>query len=105
MNLTEAAKALRVLDWSDLLAQGVGTKFAALVDGEAVLGTVVESSDNEDEDNDRDLSVTVEVAGQYFRRTGWSQIGSHCYGDYEPSWNEIKEVRPREKTITVYEVI
>lgn len=105
MNLNEAKIALRVLDWSDLLAQGVGTKFAVLVDNEAILGTVVEANDREDEDNDRDLGVTVEVAGQFFRRTGWAQIGSHCYGDYEPSWNEIKEVRPRDTVVVVYEVI
>lgn len=105
MNITEAKTALRVLDWSDFLTQGTGTRFAVLVDNEALLGTVVEAEDKEDEDNDRNLSVTVEVAGQYFRRTGWSQIGSHCYGEYEPGWNEIKEVRPRENKVVVYDDI
>jgi hypothetical protein len=106
MNLTlsDAERVLRYTDWSGLL-HAEGEKFAVLFDGEPLLAEVVQSSDKEDEDNDRDLSVTVRIGEQYFRKTGWAQIGSHCYGEYEPSWNELKEVRATQKYVTVYDVI
>jgi hypothetical protein len=102
MNLSEANAALRATDWSDLLDQGEGAKFAVLVNGEPVLGTVVQTESREDYYDDHKMTVVVEVAGQYFRKTGNQQNGSHCYGDYEVSWDELEEVRPSEKPVTVY---
>jgi hypothetical protein len=105
MDITEAKKALRWADWSELLRSEDGTIFAAMVDGVPTIATKVFSEDKEDEDEDTNLMVVVEVAGQYFQKTGYCQIGSHCYGDYEPSWNELTEVIPTQKTVTVYETV
>ena len=105
MTLEEATRALRVLDWDDLMSEGVGTRFAALVDNEAVLGTVVEVIEKQDHYDDRVLTVTVQVGGQFFQKTGTLQNGSHCYGDYETSWNSLTQVRPREQMVTIYESV
>jgi hypothetical protein len=101
LTLSDAERVFRYVDWSSLLTAGEGDKFAVLVDGEPAMATV----DKEDDDNDRDLLVTVEILGQFFQKTGWAQIGSHCYGDYEPSWNSLREVRPAQKVVTVCEVV
>lgn len=104
MNIEEAKKVLRLAPWDELLNEEDGSAFAVLVDGVPTLATKVHSKDQEDSDYDRDLEVVVEVGGQYFKKTGWSQVGSHCYGEYEPSWSsDLKEVFPREKTLTLYE--
>lgn len=105
MDLNEAKKVFKTTDWSALLTAGDGEPFAVLVDGEATLGYVVQTDDKEDEDNDRNLNVVVRVGDQFFRKTGWAQIGSHCYGDYEPLWNELEEVRPVVKPVTEYKAV
>jgi hypothetical protein len=105
MNLQEANKAFRVLDWDDLTTQGDGTHFAVLVDNEAFLGKVVEIIEKEDHYDDRVVTVTVEVNGQFFQRTGTVRNESHCYGDYETSWNELREVKPVQKMVTLYEIL
>jgi hypothetical protein len=103
MDLIEAREALRYVSWDNLLNMDDGRKFAVILGGEPAIGTKVHSKDNEDEDNDRTLEVVVELRGQYFRNTGWSEIGSHCYGEYTPSWNGIEEVVPKVRPVTVYE--
>jgi hypothetical protein len=56
--------------------------------------------------DDRNLTVVVEISGQYFRKMGYAEIGSHCYGDYENSWRgELEEVFPWQKSVTVYEAV
>jgi hypothetical protein len=102
MDLSDAKAALRATDWSDLLDQGEGAKFAVLVDGEAVLAEVVATEDKEDYDYDHKMTVVVRVGHQYFRKTGSQTNGSHCYGDYDASWYDLEEVRPSEKPVTIY---
>lgn len=106
ISTSEAMAALRSIDFSDLLARGEGTVFAVILDDEPTVATVVSSDEKGDEDNDRDLNVVVKIGSQYFKRHGWGQIGSHCYGAYKPSWSsEVTEVRPREMTVTVYDAV
>lgn len=103
MDLREAQAAFRFTDWSDLLTVDDGSVFSVLVDGKPALATKVYSEDREDADYDRALKVVVKIGDQFFLKTGWSPVGSHCYGDYGPSWGELSEVFPQEKTLTFYE--
>lgn len=103
MDLDTAVEALRVVYWDDLLNAPDGKKFAIMIDGEPAIARKVHSVDKEDSDYDRDLEVIVEIEGQFFRKTGWANVGSHCYGEYTPSWNDLTEVFPKTKTIITYE--
>ena len=105
LSLSEAEKALRYVDWSDLLTAEDDEIFPVLVNGEAVTATKVFSEDKEDNDYDRQLQVVVKIGDQYFRREGWANVGSHCYGEYEPSWGSLKEVNATPKYVTVYEEV
>jgi sulfur carrier protein ThiS len=105
VDLHEANEVLRYADWSNLLTANDGETFAVKVNGEAVLATKVSSNEKEDYDYDRRLSVVVEVQGQFFKKTGYAQNGSHCYGDYEPSWDEMTEVFPHLTTVTTYKSV
>lgn len=103
MDQNEAAKALNLIDWDTLLNAADGTKFPAVVDGELVWAEKVHSVDKADADYERELLVVVKLGDQYFKQTGWANVGSHCYGEYTPSWNGVKEAFPKVKTITVWE--
>jgi hypothetical protein len=105
MDLKVAEKALRFIDWEELLDEAEGTEFGLIVDGELVTAKVVSTEDVEDSSNDRNLAVVVEIRGQFFRKTGYKEIGSHCYGEYEASWYSLEVVNPVEKMITVYDAI
>lgn len=100
MDLNDVETALKFTDWSNLLHVETGTTFAIKLNGEATLATVLANEDKEDDDYDRNLAVVVEVQGRFFRKTGWAQIGSHCYGEYEPSWGELKEVTAVPRYVT-----
>ncbi len=100
----DAERATRYTDWTALLHAGEGTTFPVMVSGEAVTAEVVQVTDHEDSDNDRDLSVVVKIEDQFFENTGYGEVGSRYYGDYDPSWYGVKEVRPVQKTVTYYEV-
>lgn len=105
LTLEEARKALRYADWTSLHSDGVDGKFAVLLNGEAVTATVVsvETSDDPDSYYDNTMTVIVKLGEQFYRVTGEAQDGSHCYGDYEPSWNSPEEVQPVPQYVTVYE--
>jgi hypothetical protein len=105
VNLTQAKAALRYVSWTDLARAEDGTKFAVVVDGEAVEAVKVQSNTKRDDDYDRNISVVVTLGGQAFRQNGYLHVGSACYEDeYETSWNgTLEEVFPHEKTITFYE--
>ncbi len=105
VTLNEARDALQYVDWSSLHRVAEGTKFAVVIDGEPVTATVVQAVKQNDESHDRDIFVTVEISGQYFQKQGYASVGSHCYGDYEDSWYDLREVRAREKIVTVYEPV
>jgi hypothetical protein len=102
LTLQDANTALRYIDWSEVHAVPEGTKIAVIIDGEPVTATVVQSVKQNDESHDRDIFVTIEIAGQFWQKQGYASVGSHCYGDYEDSWYELREVAPREKTVTEY---
>lgn len=103
MNLSEAKAVLKYTDWSALLKAEDGTRFPVLVDGQAALAEKVFSEDKEDYDYDRALQVVVKIGEQFFKQAGWSNVGSHCYGDYEPSWGELSEVFPKTKTLVYFD--
>lgn len=103
MNIVNARQALRYADWDNLLLAADGETFAVKVGNEAVLATKVFSEDKDDGDEDRNVAVVIRLGDQYFRKTGHSGIGSHCYGEYETSWTDLTEVTPRQVTLTVYE--
>lgn len=105
MDKNAAMKALRHIDWDQLLTDEDGTQFPALHDGLPVLGTKVASSTDRsgDWDDDRNVSVTIELLGQYWKNKGWGAVGSHCYGEYETSWYGIEEVFPKTKTVLIWE--
>lgn len=105
LSLTEAERVFKHVDWSDLLESEDGTPFAVLVNGEPTVARVVQTTDDRDDENDRDIAVVVEIDGQYFRKEGYGSVGSHCYGEYTPSWYGLKAVRPRETVVTVYDTI
>lgn len=103
MNPEEAEKVLRFSDWEMLLDAQDGTTFAIKVDEQPVLAEKVFSEDKDDEDEDRDLTVVVRIGEQFFKRHGWSMVGSHCYGEYTPSWDSgLTEVFPHERQVTEY---
>ena len=102
MDLHDASTALKYTDWDALRLAGEDTTFPVVVYGEAVLAKVVEVVDKEDSDYDVQLSVTVQVGDDFFQKEGWGDIGSSCYGEYEPSWGALKKVRPVEKVVTNY---
>lgn len=106
MDAREAEKALKHLDWTELRRAPIGEKFAALVDGEAVLGETVAKDDHIDSDVATDVFVVVKVANQYFKKSGWLSNDSHCswVDEDDLTWRyELTEVRPKEKTITVWD--
>jgi len=103
MNLSEAQKALRFVDWGTLLEAEEGTTFPVTVNNEVVNATLVFSEDKADEDYDQNLTVVVKIGDQLWRKTGWGNVGSHCYGDYEPSWGSLAEVVATPKYVTIYE--
>lgn len=105
MNLGEAMEVLRFVNWEALLHAPEGTEFPVVIDGALALAVVVMSEDKEDYDNNRTLKVIVRIGDQFFRKTGWAQIGSHCYGEYTPSWDDLKEVFPHERTIVEYKEV
>jgi hypothetical protein len=105
LSLSDARTATKYTDWFALLLAGQDTTFPVVVDGEAVFAKVVETIDKEDYDNDRELSVVVEIDGQFFRKVGWGYNESHCYGNSEPSWGELTQVRAKETKVTLYEEI
>src|SRR5579863_9474310 len=104
LDTSDAQKALRFTDWSTLLAAGVDTSFPVLVDGEPVTATVVDTRDNEDYDNDRKIHVVVKIGDQFFKKEGWGDSSSYCYGEGEDQWESgVTEVRPVEKRVVYYE--
>ena len=104
MEIQDVKNALKYTDWTKLLYALDGEEFAIVLNGQPALAAKASSVDKEDSDYDRDLEVVVEVSGRFFRKTGWSQTGSHCYGDYEPSWeSDLTEVTPHSRTVTVYD--
>lgn len=104
MDINEAKRALQYADWNHLLEAADDAVFPVIIDGKPALATKAHSVDKEDADYDRDLEVIVRIGEQYFRKHGWSQIGSHCYGDYEPSWeSDLTEVFPTTKTVVIWE--
>jgi len=105
MDLAQANKVLKHIDWDDLLVEEDGAVFAVVIDGEAVLATKVHSEEKEDAENDRSVCVVVLIGNQHFRKEGWGGVGSHCYGDYEAVWGALTEVTSTQKTITVYETV
>lgn len=104
MSIFEFEQALKFVDWSALQESPDGETFPVKLWGEYVTATKVHSEGYEDSDDETDLVVVVEVGGRFFRKEGWSMVGSHCYGDYEPSWNSgLTEVYPKEQDVTVWE--
>lgn len=95
LSLAEVEEALKYTDWYALLKSRGEVIFPVLLRGEVTLAKLVLNEDKEDEDWDRKLKVVVEIEGRYFGQTGWKEIGSHCYGDYEPQWNGIEEFFPK----------
>lgn len=87
---------MRLFDWEQILALKDGETFGVVVDGQHHTAAKVMSKNRYDEEYDNDLEVVIEIDGRYFRKTGWANVGSHCYGEYGPSWNEgLTEVKPK----------
>jgi hypothetical protein len=106
MDIREAEQVFKFVGWQDVLDSADGTQFGVILNGEPTVATKVHSENKADEDYERDLVVIVEINGQYYRKTGYGMVGSHCYGDYEPSWNSgLEEVTPQEQTVVVYETV
>lgn len=103
MDVTEVVQATKFIDWSELLDAADGTTFPIVINGEVVTATKVHSDGQEHDYDENDLFVVIEVQGRYFRKNGWGVNGSHCYGDYTPSWeSSLNEVSPATKTVTVW---
>lgn len=101
----EITAATRHFDWDTLYESPNGTGFPIVLNGEVTSLTVVHTSDHEDSDYDNDIEVVVLVGEQFFRMSGYANSGSHCYGEYGNSWNQLVEVKATPKTITVYETL
>ena len=105
VSTSEAILATRYTDWTTLLSAGPGTAFPVILDGEPVTATVVEVNDREDSDNERNIHVVIKLGDQYFKKSGWGDSSSYCYGDGSDSWESgLTEVRPVEKAVVYYEV-
>lgn len=105
MNGREVLAATKFLSWDGLYEASDGVEVGLVVDGEPVRVTKVYSETKRDSDYDRRIAVVLKVGEQYFKRTGYMNVGSSCYDDYESlTWdNELTEVTPSVKTVTVYE--
>lgn len=100
----EVLKAFKFVSWDQIYEAKDGEEFGLLIGGEPVKVVKVHSDHKEDYDYDRHVTVVIEVNGEYFQRDGYMNVGSHCYGDYEDiSWNALRKVTPRTKTVTVWE--
>lgn len=105
VSLQDAKEATSLVDWSAIHRLGDGRKFPIVLGDEPEFAEKVASEDKEDSDYDRDLMVVVRIRDQYFKKEGYAQVGSHCYGDYEPSWYDLKEVAPRERKVVDFEEV
>ena len=84
------------IGWSEVAYMDEGEPMALLIDEKAVLA--VRRGSSHLGVGATDIWVVIEIDGRYFKKTGYHQSHDGTYWD-----GAVTEVRPQEKTITVYE--
>lgn len=97
-NAAKVADAMEEHGWSDLAYENDGYPFALLLDGRAVLAHKAASSTMGE--GTTDVWIVIKVEGRHFKKTGYHESHSGTYWD-----GSVTEVRPTQKTITVYDKI
>jgi hypothetical protein len=82
------------LGWSEIANMDEDEPMALLINGHAML-TVRRGMS---EIREGDIWVVVEIDGRFFKKTGYHQSHDGTYWD-----GSVSEVKPQQKTITVYE--
>lgn len=111
LSLLDAMDVLDYVDFTALLHHGEGFVFPVYgkpretTEREVLRAEVIQVEVNSEPDYETEVKLTVRIGDQFFQKKGSGYDESHGIYDSRVDWCELREVRPSNKTVIVFDSV